>query len=419
MYPFTVPFASCLLFAALASAAGSGGVNAPEHSGKPYVILISIDGLGRIARERAATPALDRLAAEGVAARSMRPVWPTLTFPNHYAIATGLYPHAHGIVGNTYPDGKRRAWYSLQNRQAVQDPGWYAGEPVWVSAEKAGMVSAAYFFVGSEAPIQGIRPTYSYLFDSGVPAATRVEQVLTWLDMPAAKRPHLIALYFEHVDSASHRHGPGAAETAAAVTGIDSHIQTLLDGIDALPFADAIYVIVVSDHGQSAYVAADEPYVLDEHVAIGEATVVQGGNYVKLYYEAADAAAIAAMTATINRTWCCGKAYARRDAPAHWRVADDDRYPDVIIQADSGHAVITDDSHRQRLAGGAHGWPPVAEAMGATFIARGPRLPRATRIGEIHVTDVYPMMLELLGLPLPAGHVVESRVLLDVLTPAH
>ena len=88
MHPLTVPFASCLLFTALASAAGSGGVNAPEHSGKPYVILISIDGLGRIARERAATPALDKLAAEGVAARSMQPAWPTLTFPNHYAIAT-------------------------------------------------------------------------------------------------------------------------------------------------------------------------------------------------------------------------------------------------------------------------------------------------------------------------------------------
>lgn len=410
-------FISSLLFATVAVAAGSGGTNAPEHVDKPYVILVSIDGLGRLARARAETPTLDRLTAAGVEARSMQPVWPTLTFPNHYAIATGLYPHEHGIVGNSYPDGERQGWYSLKNREAVQDPAWYSGEPVWVSAEKAGMVSAAYFFVGTEAPIQGIRPTYSYLFDNTVPAATRVEQALAWLDMPSEKRPHFIALYFEHVDDASHWYGPTADKTAAAVAEIDGHLQTLVDGIDALPFADDVYVIVVSDHGQSKYFAPDDPYVLDEHVDIGDAGVVQGGNYVKLYYEEPDAAAIEATIATINRTWCCGKAYARRDAPTHWRVADDDRYPDVIVQADGGHAVITDDSYRERLSIGAHGWPPMFHAMGATFIARGPRLPRGMRVGEIHVTDVYPMMLEILGLPLPDGHVVESRVLLDLLAP--
>lgn len=400
-----------------ATAAGSGGVNAAEQIDKPYLILVSIDGLGRIARERADTPTLDRLAAEGVEARSMQPVWPTLTFPNHYAIATGLYPYEHGIVGNEYPDGEREGWYTLKNRKAVQDPSWYSGEPIWVSAEKAGMVSAAYFFVGTEAPIQGIRPTYSYLFDSSVPPATRVEQALAWLAMPAEERPHMIALYFEHVDTASHWYGPADARTAATVAEIDGHLRTLIDGIDALPFAEDVNVVVVSDHGQSPYVAPHDPYVLDEHVDVGDVRLVQGGNYVKLYYEEPDAAAIEAMIATINRTWCCGKAYARRDAPAHWRIADDDRYPDVIIQADGGHAVITDDGRREWLSTGAHGWPPVSDAMGATFIARGPRLPRGKRIGEIHVTDVYPMMLELLDLPLPDGHVVESRVLLDLLEP--
>ncbi len=413
-----VAVTALLILPAAAAATGSGGTNAPEHLDKPYLVLISIDGLGATARTRSRTPALDRLAASGITASSMQPVWPSLTFPNHYSIATGLYPHEHGLVGNNFPSSGRDDWYTLANRAAVQNGDWYSGEPIWVSAEKAGMVAASYFFVGTEAPVKGIRPTYSYLFDDSVPGMTRVKQVLDWLAMPPEQRPHMLTLYFEFVDDASHQYGPAARQTSAVVSRVDRYIGRLLDGIDKLPIRDDVYVIVVSDHGQSAWLAPDEAFVLDEHVDIRDAGVVQGGNYVMLYYDDPDPDCIASMIETINARWEHGRAYARTDTPDHWRIADDDRYADVFIQADDGHAVVTAQEGKRWLSGGAHGWPPEAAGMGATFIASGPRLPAGRQLGEISVVDVYPLMLEILGLPTPAGYVVRESELNGILDDA-
>ena len=401
-----------------ALAARSGGVNAPSELDKPYLILISIDGFGWDARGRASTPALDGLAERGVVAQSMQPAWPSLTFPNHYAIATGLYPAEHGIVGNNFPSEDRDDWYSLSDRDAVENPAWYDGEPIWVSAEKAGMVAASYFFVGTEAPVKGIRPTYSYLFDDEITPQTRVDQVLEWLAMPAERRPHMLTLYFEHVDDASHLYGPDAPETAAVIEEIDGYIGQLLDGIDALPIRDEVYVIVVSDHGQARYVDPEAGYVLSDHVDIGDAGVVQGGNYVMLYYDAPDTGHIADMVATINRTWEHGEAFVRGDTPEHWRVTNDERYPDVFIQADIGHAVVTDAERKEWLSSGAHGWPPESAPMGATFIAAGPGLPGGHEVGRISIVDVYPLMLDILDLPRPVGYEAGHSELVGVLDRA-
>ena len=271
--------------------------------------------------------------------------------------------------------------------------------------------------MGTEAPIQGIRPTYSYLFDAEVPPGERVSQLLEWLALPEDRRPHMLTLYFEHVDDASHRYGPDAPETAAVIEKIDGHIGDLLDGIEALPFRDEIYIIVVSDHGQAAYSDPESGYVLSEHVDIRDAGVVEGGNYVMLYYDSPDADHIAAMVETINRTWSGGEAFVRGATPEHWRVTDDERYPDVFIQADIGEAVMTDARRKQWLNGGAHGWPPESAPMGATFIAAGPRLPEGREIGEIHVTDVYPLMLDILGLRPPAGYEARPSELSGILEP--
>ncbi|MDJ0940311.1 MAG: ectonucleotide pyrophosphatase/phosphodiesterase [Woeseiaceae bacterium] len=382
---------------------------------KPYLVLVSIDGFGWDARARADTPALDRLADTGVVAESMRPVFPTLTFPNHYAIATGLYPAEHGIVGNRFPNWERDGWYMLSDREAVQDGSWYSGEPIWVRAEKSGMVAASYFFVGTEAYVGGIRPTYSYLFDADVPGEARVDQVIEWLHLPDEKRPHMLTLYFEDVDDASHAHGPDAPETVAVISKVDGFIGRLLDGIDSLPFADDVYVIVVSDHGQARYSDPENALILDEHVDIGDAGVIQGGNYVKLYYDSPDPEFIAELCESINAVWEHGTAYPRSKTPAHWRVADDPRYPDVIIQPDDGHAVVTSRDRLGWLSTGAHGWPPSAPPMQATFIANGPGLPEGKRIGPIKAVDVYPFMLEILDLEAQAGYVPSESALTGLL----
>ena len=144
-----------LITCSTAFAAGSGGTNAPGQRDKPYLILVSIDGFRWDYQALYDTPTLDRIATSGVRADAMIPVFPTLTFPNHYSIATGLYPANHRLIGNKFPSKDRRRMYSLSDREAVQDGSWYGGNPVWVEAENAGLVTAAYYFVGTEAPVNG------------------------------------------------------------------------------------------------------------------------------------------------------------------------------------------------------------------------------------------------------------------------
>jgi predicted AlkP superfamily pyrophosphatase or phosphodiesterase len=210
---------------------GTNGRNAAAPANNPYLILVSIDGFSPDYLSLYPTPALDRIAAAGVRAESLRPVFPSLTFPNHYSIATGLYPSEHGIVSNRFPDETRRSWYKLSDRDSVEDGRWYGGEPIWVTAEKHGLVSAAYYFVGTEAAIQGVRPSHWNSFDASVPGDERVARVVEWLQWPEDRRPHMITLYFEHVDTAGHEFGRGSPELARAVGAVSEAVRKDADAL--------------------------------------------------------------------------------------------------------------------------------------------------------------------------------------------
>jgi alkaline phosphatase D len=108
---------------------------------------------------KAKTPNLNKIAASGVRADKIIPSFPTKTFPNHYTLATGLYPDHHGIVLNEFYDPERKVFYNVGERQTVEDGNFYEGEPAWVTAESQGLKSAALFWVGSEAVIKGIMPS--------------------------------------------------------------------------------------------------------------------------------------------------------------------------------------------------------------------------------------------------------------------
>ncbi|WP_405235006.1 alkaline phosphatase family protein [Lentisalinibacter orientalis] len=393
-----------------ASLAQAGSFNAPEHADKPYVVLVSIDGFGRDFRDKTETPALDELTATGISATSLVPVYPTLTFPNHYSIATGLYPADHGLVANHFPAADGGSWYRMYDRDAVQDGSWYGGDPLWVVAEQNDMLTAAFFFVGTEADIEGIRPTYWYPYDGSVPGETRVDQVLDWLALPAPGRPHLVTLYFDEVDLAAHRSGPDSAETRAAIRRVDGHLGRLLEGIERLPVADRVFVIVVSDHGQLATDRTALPYVLSDHVDLTGVTTRDGSSHLNLWLDAHDAARAAAIRDRVNATWEHGRAWLRTESPAHWRVPDDDaRFADIVLMAEPGHTVVSRPDRVARIKAGNHGWDPSVPAMHGIFAARGPGLPAGVSVGERHVTDVYPLVTAILRLPDARGELPVIR----------
>ena len=379
-------------------ASGTGGRNAADKAGIPQLVLVSIDGFGWDYMSIYPTPALDRIAEAGVRAESMRPVFPSLTFPNHYSIATGLYPSEHGIVHNHFPDEARENWYHLWDRESVEDGRWYGGEPIWVTAEKNGLVSAAYYFVGTEAAIGGVPPSHWHGFDASVPGGDRVAQVIDWLQWPADRRPRFITLYFEHVDTAGHDFGRGSPQLAQAVAEVDAHIGRLLDAIDELGLDREVHVLVVSDHGQAGYVNPEGSFVLRDHIDPAGLEIIAGGAYAWIYQEQPDRERAAAIRDAINGSWTNGRAVLRDEAPAEWRVSDSPRFPEIFVVPDLGHAVVEDRESMGAVDKGDHGWDPCNKAMHGIFLAKGPALPKGVTIGEVSAVEIYPLMLELLQL---------------------
>jgi len=218
---------------------------------KPYVILVSFDGFRWDYCNNAFTPTFDSIEANGVRAKSLKPSFPTKTFPNHYTIATGLYPDNHGIVHNEFYDPVKKQIYKVADRTKVQDGYFYSGTPIWNLAEKQGVKSASFFWVGSEADIQNRQASYWKEYEHNFPFKQRVDTVLKWLNLPEQERPHLILLYFHEPDSHGHEYGPDSEEIKEKVQYLDSILSYLAQSLNRLEYKDKINIITTSDHGMS------------------------------------------------------------------------------------------------------------------------------------------------------------------------
>ena len=392
-------------------------VNAPEQRDKPYLVLVSVDGFRWDFAERYGAGHIASIGIQGLQAEGLQPVFPTLTFPNHYSIATGQPPARHGLVANEFPSEDRSRWYVYKDRTTVEDGTWYLAEPIWVTAEKHGMLSAAYYFVGTEADVAGVRPTHWRAFDADVDGERRVNQVLEWLGEPPETRPHLITLYFEDVDDYTHWHGPGSPESRAAIRRVDDQVGQLLSGIEALPHGGEVYVFLVSDHGVATYREDRAPLVLEHIVDLSGCRTVQGGPYVYLWFDTGQEQRAASMRDRINGQWDCGRALLPGDAPPAWEVTTGGRFPDLIVQADPGCAVVTDIEAQRKITAGDHGWPPGMSEMKGVFYAMGPRIPAGTRTGTVHATEIHALMMNVLGLPTAASASRPDGTLTKLLLP--
>ena len=390
-----------------ASAQPSGGANAPEHRGAPYVVLVSFDGFGAELWGRHPAPSFERVAAVGVRAERMIPVYPTKTFPTHYSIATGMYAETHRLVGNRFWAPDLGAAYSLSDRMAVEDGRFYGGEPIWVTAERQGMVAASFFFVGSEAPVLGIQPTHWHRFDAAIPHDHRVDEVLSWLAMPPETRPHMITLYFEDIDAAWHFSGPDSPETAAAVAEVDRSLGRLLDGIEALPHGDEVYAILVSDHGLLETTAIDE---VDMGLFPG-VRMAEAGPYVSLFIEEGGAARGPALRDSLAALLPEADVWLREEVPERLHYSADPRIGDIVVSAAPGRRIH--EAGRTPRDRWTHGWDNAVPEMSAIFLAMGPGIEPGRVIAPFEAIHVYPLMAHLLGLePNPRA---EGR--LEVLAP--
>jgi predicted AlkP superfamily pyrophosphatase or phosphodiesterase len=388
------------------------GCSAGQQSGaasgslvEPVVIMVALDGFHPSHLDRPSSRHLRELAREGVRARWMVPVFPTLTFPNFYSIATGLYPEHHWIVSNTMRDFVLGD-FRLRDTAAVRDPRWWGGEPIWVTAVKQGKRAATFFWPGSDVAIGGVRPTYYRPYDASVPNAERIRQVLKWLSLPADSAPALVTLYLGDVDDAGHEFGPRAPETDSAIARVDSAVGALVTGIERLGLGSRVNLVVVSDHGM-AEVSPERLIYLDDLVDPGSVDVVELGTVVSL---SARAGAVEEVYRQLRRAPHL-TVYRKAEIPERYHYRAHPRIQPIVAVADEGWMVTTRPTARsgRPMPRGMHGYPPDVPSMRALFLARGPAFRQGAVVEPFQNIHIHDLVAHLLGLaPAPNDGALDS-----------
>lgn len=391
---------------------GSGG------SAMKRVILISLDGFRPDYLEgRVATPGLDALVAGGVSGEGMVPQYPSLTFPNHYSIVTGLHTESHGIIANTFFSPVLDAIFTISSHAAVSNAEWWGGEPIWVSAIKAGLRACVYFWPGSEAPIDGVFPTQFFRYNKSVPYFERVDTILGWVDLPRDETPEFIALYMSAVDSAGHYYGPDSPQVDEAIALVDSAIVRLMDGLDARGVLEETDIIVVSDHGMAAVspsralalssfvnLTSTPPHQLPADSAVSEnALPAVSGAALTLspllqFWPESEEDEILFYDAVHNRSPHLSL-YRKDDLPARFFFNHTSRVPPIVGVLDLGWTLVASQEDIPSVSGGAHGYDPEFSQMHALFVASGPSFLPTQSLPAFSNVDVYPLLCHLLSIP--------------------
>jgi predicted AlkP superfamily pyrophosphatase or phosphodiesterase len=370
------------------------GPNAAAQQAKPYVVLVSLDGFRYDYARKYGAKHLLKLAAQGaVADQGMIPAYPSLTFPNHYTLVTGLYPEHHGIVANKFYDPVRKQTYANNDPGTDRDGSWYGGTPLWVLAEKQGMRSACFFWPGSEAEIDGSRPSFYLHFDDHFPDEKRIDQVITWLQLPPAQRPHLITLYYSNVDHAGHQYGPDSPATKDAVAHVDQLVGDLWAKLAALELP--IDLIVVSDHGmereQGDWIDLSKYADLQNFTTIGS-----------LLYPNSEADAAKAYQQLKIKSDAF-TVYRRQRVPAALHYDSNAREGDPVIVPTGPFAIRAHPTGEDRPPEpGVHGYDPRGmPSMRALFLAAGPDIRPGAKLEPFENVNIYPFIAKILGLDAP------------------
>lgn len=362
---------------------------------RPIVVMVSLDGFRADYMQKINPPNLKKIIKEGIYSLGMIPSFPSHTFPNHLTLATGRRPSNHGILSNKFYDEVRKETYDAFDISA-DDSSWYQGDPIWNVVEKNGMLAHTYQWAASEVHVNAQDPTCYAPYSSKVTTPQRVNIVMEWLKLPAEKRPHYINTYIAIIDTAGHAHGPDSKEVKDAVLEADQEIGRLWNFIRASDLP--INLVIVSDHGMQTN---DQ----DKIIFLGNKADLSGfkwgdkGAAVMLYHEDDDRVheAYQQLKAKEHNY----KVYLRNEIPVEYHLTNKDRVGDILVVSEPGH-YITDRTFAPdkpyKVGGGSHGWPSTNKSMHALFIAAGSHITkRRATIPEFNNIDVYPFVMELLG----------------------
>jgi predicted AlkP superfamily pyrophosphatase or phosphodiesterase len=375
----------------------------------PTVIVLSWDGIRWDYPDRADFPGLDRMASQGVRGK-LTPIYPSKTFPTHVSMATGTYPDRHGVMDNAFWDPVRKAMYD------VRDADWLDAEPVWIAAERQGVKTATYFWVGSESDWRGQGMSFRETpFDNKRPEAEKVSQYLRWLDLPESERPRLIMGYWSGADSVGHTLGPSDPAIVSQLHAQDRELQKLLRALDERGAWPSTTLIIVSDHGM---VDVSKSVDVEAHLATaGIDAKVNGTSVAHVFLRDATERDRARRILEALKDDYPIRVFVRNEIPEDWRLRHPTRAGDLIVSVEAPYQIVP----KRQASGlgqlrGSHGFDPADPDMKAVFLALGRGAPATNELVDVHQVDLAATIAGLLGIDPPMQSEGTAMDWLDVTT---
>ena len=402
------------------------------------VIVISLDGFPAYALDdpRLPIPTLRKLAREGAAATAMRPVNPTVTWPNHTAIVTGTEPSEHQVLyggllvrpeGGAQPSVEPwRDKEQMVHAQTIYDAAYEAGlttaQVDWVAIYKAKTITWQF----PELPDPGglierelisagtVTPEQLRTFES----STQAWQDEIWTaaaeDILEKHKPNLLLLHLLTLDNTNHEYGPMTNASLTAMAFLDAQVKRIVDSLQSSGLDKDATLIIVSDHGFRTYENTVRPNVLLREKGLlqvgtdqpkGDASVMPEGGTAMVYVT--DPARKAELVPELRHIFTgvegVERVYGVEDFGALGlpTPAQSDQAPDLVLSAQPGYMFANGsegDVVRHVLPAGTHGYLNSDPKMQAIFIAWGAGIPRGIQLGTISNLDVAPTVAALLGI---------------------
>ncbi|PID62583.1 MAG: alkaline phosphatase family protein [Ignavibacteriae bacterium] len=359
-----------------------------------YTILISFDGFRWDYTDRNLSPNLNEIAAEGVKALSLRPSFPSKTFPNHLSIITGMYPENHGIIANSFINTTTGEKYRIGKPKAVRNAEWYLGEAFWETAERNGIKTASYFWPGSEVTLDYRRPSLYKVYDHNKPYRERVDGVIEWLQLPVNERPKFITMYFHDTDSYGHKFGPNSNELNQSIQRLDTIVGYLNSKLDSIGLKDSTNLIFVSDHGMTE-ISTDKVINIEEmlqgfdYKLSGSKTVMMIEPRKNNFNE---------VLSTLKMNQKNYKVYLKEDMPEYFHYSENPFLYSIILVADMGWSLVNNLWYKNLVknnSGGNHGFDNNHTDMHGIFIAKGPDFKKNYKCGTLWNIDIYPLLCKI------------------------
>ena len=366
------------------------------------VLLISIDGYRYDYTDKFKPPFISNLLKEGMSsAESLIPVYPSLTYPNHQSIITGQYPQSHGVVGNFFFSRERGKSFKYNRREDNLDKNWFLGKPFWSFARENKIQTATCMWPGSDVSDPSERAHYFWNYTEAVSNKEKVDQIISWLQLPYEQRPQFLTLYFPEVDHAGHKHGPDSTAMEKAVLEVDKSLAYLWQQNIKLNLN--LNMIILSDHGM-APLSPLKPIYLNDYIDSSKISIHGSGTLAHIYSDVkADLQEAYTNLKKIPHT----KTYRKSEIPSEFGLKQSERTGDIIILAEAPYYLLLSNKESSHSKG-THGYDPASHrSMHGIFYAVGPNINKGISIKSFENIHVFPFMAQLLGLPIK--HKIDGR----------